>query len=404
MILITLFMSLSVLSAENPDNTSTNQINAQDLNNNELDQSTISTNTNKINKQSSNNIQKNNDKDNSYIISNDNLKTNNNQNIEKYDKNSTYEENTKKYNIESNTTKNIKTATKQNKTYTISNYTQLNSTLHNIVENQSEDYNYILNLEVGTYRFSENLLEFNFNTTKKLNVTIKGSSYNTLLDQPFFDITSSVTLNISNVKIISPLIQNRGTCILDNIYLPLQDILGRGDEIFNSGKLVIINSNLSIRNPKGQGRWFSTDTSGNVNTNDYFNFHVTGGIKNNGFLEIENTTFNNSYTSEETKYYLGNYYDYSIHSSGECDAKGGIIFNNGTVKINNTRFLNTNLTAKTMPSNAYGGSIYNMGNMTISNTTFENNRLESQGGSYTYWHQVHIMVKVMVEQYIMMEI
>ena len=386
MILITLFMSLSVLSAENPDNTSTNQINAQDLNNNELDQSTISTNINKEVKQSSNSIKNYDNENTSHIISNNNnLKIKQNQDILENNKNSTEKENTGKYNIESNTTKNIKTATKQNKTYTISNYTQLNSTLHNIVENQSEDYNYILNLEDGTYRFSENLLEFNFNTTKKLNVTIKGSSYNTLLDQPFFDITSSVTLNISNVKIISPLIQNRGTCILDNIYLPLQDILGRGDEIFNSGKLVIINSNLSIRNPKGQGRWFSTDTSGNVNTDDYFNFHVTGGIKNNGFLEIENTTFNNSYTSEETRYYLGNIYDYSIHSSGECDAKGGIIFNNGTVKINNTRFLNTNLTAKTMPSYAYGGSIYNMGNMTISNTTFENNRLESQGGSYTYW-------------------
>ena len=60
MILITLFMSLSVLNAENPDNISSDQITSQDINNydNSIDQGTISTNINKEIKQSSNSIKK----------------------------------------------------------------------------------------------------------------------------------------------------------------------------------------------------------------------------------------------------------------------------------------------------------------------------------------------------------
>ncbi|WP_303235832.1 hypothetical protein [Methanosphaera cuniculi] len=60
MILITLFMSLSVLNAENTDNISSDQITSQDINNydNSIDQGTISTNINKEIKQSSNSIKK----------------------------------------------------------------------------------------------------------------------------------------------------------------------------------------------------------------------------------------------------------------------------------------------------------------------------------------------------------
>ena len=374
-------MSLSVLNAENPDNISSDQITSQDINNydNSIDQGTISTNINKEIKQSSNSIKKN----TSHIISNNNnSKTKQSQDRLENNKNSTEKENTGKYNIESNTTKNIKTAETQNKIYTITNGTQLNDTLNDIVANQSEDHNYILNLaNDGIY----NLYSRNnkLNTPKKLNITIQGTSNNVILQNGNFKISSSVNLNISNLEIRWFRMQNKGTVILDNVE-------GLVDLLNNSGKMKITNSNLTSEQLQYEER-INTEAGNDYviehNVTDDFYIHVTGGLYNTGLLEIENTIFNNSYCREKT-----NFIDYwnrdeyitggSPTTSGECDCKGGILYNIGTVKINNTKFTNNYIQSLSLPSDGFGGSIYNNGNMTINNSLFENNTVESCGKSY----------------------
>lgn len=281
-IIITLFLSLSILSAQNPDNSTSNQISTQDITDNNIDQSIISTNTNKkeVNKQSSNNIENN--KDKKYV-----KHTNNSISNSQNNKNPINIQNTEKYNIKSNTSKNIKTTQEtQNKTYTISNSTQLIDTLNDIVSNQSENYNYILNLEDGTYKLQHR--NNKLNTQKNLNITIRGIHNNTVLEDGSFDISSSVNLNLSNLQISYLMMRNQGTCTFNNVTASLFNGEGGGkDAIANLGKMSIINSNLNIQIYKSEERVnieILGDYEHNNNVTDDFYIHQTGGLYNLGLL------------------------------------------------------------------------------------------------------------------------
>ena len=103
---------------------------------------------------------------------------------------------------------------------------------------------------------------------------------------------------------------------------------------------------------------------------------TTGPIYSTNFISINNSYFNNislksqpqNFTSRiyGTLRHLANnkWYTLYIKLSGNSNVEGGVIYNTGTLILNQSKIENTKATS--------AGAIYNTGNTTIDNSTTNN--------------------------------
>ncbi|MBR3213887.1 MAG: hypothetical protein IKF79_05165, partial [Methanosphaera sp.] len=102
-----------------------------------------------------------------------------------------------------------------------------------------------------------------------------------------------------------------------------------------------------------------------------------GAIQNNGTLTVDNTRFVNNHATDGGAIcnVFGNLtVTNTLFADNHAGHRSGAIHNLGTLTITGTQFAGNNATSD-------GGAIYNIGNLTINNTTFTDNNANTSGGA-----------------------
>ncbi len=192
----------------------------------------------------------------------------------------------------------------------------------------------------------------------------------------FLDIEDSATLNLENIKLSETtstrdnIITNNGTLNIKNSIIS-DNVNGQGSSVIsNSGNLFIDSSlfeNNTIdktgNNPNGLGRGGVLRNYGNAFISNSI-FRENGAQHGSALynaegasLEVQHTTFENNFSTYDSGYAYGT------------------IFNEGTLTVRSSNFLNNSMGS--------GGAIYNEGIATIYDSTFTNNSANGLGGALT---------------------
>ncbi len=190
----------------------------------------------------------------------------------------------------------------------------------------------------------------------------------------------------------------------------------------------------AIFNSGGQTEIYSSNFYGNFVDSGTINFGVAGAVYNlfGGLIAIENSSFENNYTSGAGAYggsVANGYNDNGTaemtvnntqfknnHAQADVFARGGAMYNNGIISVNSASFEQNYVQANggdrnqpfiyggavdndgemkiengnfagnyalgTQTSAAFGGAVYNNKNLTIVNSVFDGNYIDSEGFGY----------------------
>ncbi|RAP44612.1 MAG: hypothetical protein BZ136_08700 [Methanosphaera sp. rholeuAM74] len=239
------------------------------------------------------------------------------------------------------TKENTKSATK---TLTVNDYQELISTSTSI-DADSENNDYIINLNEGTYKIT---IKNNYFTVQKdITILIEGnnqdltaSAMNRIL---YYNTTGNTTINYANIHHQT---RNNGNLIINNT------VISNLTVIQNNNNLIINNSVLT--NFTGIGFINNGET---IITNSMLNCI----INNTGTITIKNCTYGENYIYDGTGTLISDYNE----ENNKIIENENITTPLTIISNKNYEIINSNITAK----------ISNFGNLTLVNCTLSNNTM-----------------------------
>lgn len=307
-----------------------------------------------------------------------------------------------------------------------SNY-ELDQSLKNIISNGSSQENYTIELVYQkTYKLRDNYNLWNNDTNVGVNIiincrgsgiempsncTIKLANTSSLIinnmTEGYLNIRNSGLLLLNTVNITTNqnkyVLWNNGRCIWNNVnisnqifndYTPgvsnygimnLSNCLfnsNQGRTLYNKGEMSIFNCTFVKNTDENNANVYSDiraspDPPASCNESNAY----AGAIYNDGKMNINNSFMDGNGITSNVNDYLIDPFDteWVGYGYGGCmaNARGGSIYNNGILIIENTTITNSFIDTSTEPSTGYGGAIYNNGNLILIKSNINNtNSLE----------------------------